>query len=241
MNSVTTILTVTDRISYLESQLKSIEEQTVKSDILIHWNNSSNYNLQYPSIIYRNQHKSIPLYNRFISSLNISTPYVFICDDDILPGKKYLERCIEFSKKNKDNVCIVSYGMNFKKGETQYNVSQRIHHNLFLSNPLPVNMGGQGYFFPTHLLIKYCENKIHDTLSGEDIHLGYVCWLNNIPIYVLDKDKKDRDTWQDLTSGRRGRDDKAQWKYSTHNPIRNKLIKIYTDLGWNFELSKSML
>ena len=239
MNLVTTILTVTDRLEYLDTQLESINNQTIKSDIIVHWNNDSEYNLEYPSLIYRNQHKSKPLYNRFISSLNISTPYIFICDDDILPGKKYIERCLDFSK-DKD-VCIVSCGMNFKEGETQYNVNKRIGQNTFLNSPTQVNMGGQGYFFPTSLLIKYCENKIHDTLSGEDIHLGYICWLNNIPIYVLDKDKNDKDTWQDLTLGSRGDDDKAQWKYSTHKPIRNKLMKIYTDLGWNFKLNKSIL
>ena len=112
MNQVTTILTVTDRLEYLESQLESINNQTIKSDIIIHWNTNSEYKLKYPSVIYRNQHKSNPLYNRFISSLNISTPYIFICDDDILPGKKYIERCLDFS--NGKDVCIVSYGMNFK-------------------------------------------------------------------------------------------------------------------------------
>ena len=199
MNLVTTILTVTDRLEYLESQLESINNQTIKSDIIIHWNNDSEYNLEYPSIIYRNQHKSVPLYNRFITSLNITTPYIFICDDDILPGKKYLERCLAFSKGK--NMCIVSYGMDFNEGETKYNVSRRIGQNVFLKSPTEVNMGGQGYFFKTDLLRKYCENKIHSTLSGEDIHLGYVCYKENIPTYVLDKDKKDKDTWQDLTLG----------------------------------------
>ena len=232
MNLVTTILTVTNRLEYLESQLESINNQTIKADIIIHWNSDSEYNLKYPSIIYRNQHKSVPLYNRFISSLNITTPYIFICDDDILPGKKYLEKCLEFSKDK--NMCIVSCGMDFNEGETKYNIIRRIGQNTFLNSPTQVNMGGQGYFFPTSLLIKYCENKIHDTLSGEDIHLGYICWLNNIPIYVLDKNKNDKDTWQDLTLGSRGDDDKAQWKYVAHKPTRNKLIKIYTDLGWDF-------
>ena len=210
MNLVTTILTVTDRLEYLESQLESINNQTIKSDIIIHWNNDSEYNLEYPSIIYRNQHKSVPLYNRFITSLNITTPYIFICDDDILPGKKYLERCLAFSKGK--NMCIVSYGMDFNEGETKYNVSRRIGQNVFLKSPTEVNMGGQGYFFKTDLLRKYCENKIHSTLSGEDIHLGYVCYKENIPTYVLDKDKKDKDTWQDLTLGSRGDDEMAQWR-----------------------------
>jgi len=235
MNLVTTILTVTDRLSYLDSQLESINNQTIKSDIILHWNNDSEYNLEYPSLIYRNQHKSAPLYNRFINSLNITTPYVFICDDDILPGKKYLEKCIEFSK-NKD-ICIVSCGMDFNEGETKYNVSRRIGQNTFLKIPTKVNMGGQGYFFKTELLRKYCNYKIHNDKWGEDIHLGFVCYKENIPIYVLDKDENDKDTWQDLTLGKRGDDEKAQWKYPTHKPVRDKLMEIYTSMGWEFKKS----
>lgn len=235
MNLVTTILTVTDRLEYLESQLESINNQTIKSDIIIHWNNDSEYNLEYPSIIYRNQHKSEPLYNRFISSLNITTPYVFICDDDILPGKKYLERCLNFSKNK--NVCITSCGMSFDDGETEYNVSRRIGQTTFPSSPVQVHMGGQGYFFKTELLRRYCDYKIHDDKWGEDIHLGFVCYKENIPTYVLSKDKNDKDTWQDLNLGKRGDDEMAQWRYPTHKIVRDKLMKIYTSLGWEFKKS----
>lgn len=240
MNEITTILTVMDRIGYLESQLKSIETQTIKSDIIIHWNSDEEYKLEYPSIIYRNQNKSAPLYNRFISSININTPYVFICDDDILPGKNYLERCIEFSRKKNNNLCIVSYGMIFKEGETKYNVYQRINHKSNITKPTLVNMGGQGYFLPTKLLKHFNTSMIYEEY-GEDIHLGYICWLNKIPTYVLDKDINNPYTWQDLTMGRRGSDSKAQWKYPTHKPIRSKLIKKYTELGWDFNLKDTDL
>lgn len=239
MSLVTTVLTITDRLPYLKSQIKSIEDQTIKSNILIHWNNDTDYTLKYPAIIYKNQHKSKPLYDRFISSLNISTPYTFICDDDILPGKKYLEKCIEFSKDK--NVCIVSCGMNFKEGETEYKVNERIGQNTFLTSPTQVHMGGQGYFFRTSLLRKFCEAKLHDLQYGEDIHLGFICWLNNIPMYVLDKNKNNKDTWQDLNLGINGDDDNAQWRYPTHKPVRSKLIKIYNQLGWKFDNYKSLL
>jgi len=236
---ITTVLTVTDRLEYLQSQLQSIKNQTVSSEIFIHWNNDTEYELEYPSVIYRNQHKSTPLYSRFINSINITTPYVFICDDDTLPGKKYLEKCLEFSK-NKD-VCIVSCGMNFNEGETKYNVNKRIRQSEFLKVPTQVNMGGQGYFLKTELLRKYCNYKTHSTLSGEDIHLGFVCYKENIPIYVLDKDENDKDTWQDLTLGERGNDEKAQWKYPTHKPVRDELMGIYTSLGWEFNIKKSLM
>ena len=44
--------------------------------------------------------------------------------------------------------------------------------------------------------LNYLKNIVIQSLYyiSEDIHLGYVCWLNNIPTYVLDKDKNDIDT-----------------------------------------------
>ena len=232
---ITTVLTVMDRLDYLSSQLKAIRSQSTDTKILIHWNRKDNYTLDYPAIVYRNQHKSAPLYNRFISSLNIDTPYVFICDDDILPGKKYLERCVNFLENN--DACIVNYGMIFGKDSSDYNVVERIDHQAYLKKPRQVDMGGQGYFFKTKLLRKYCDYKIHDSKWGEDIHLGYICYKENIPTYVLDSDRNDIDTWQDMSVGQRGIDEAAQWRYPTHKPVRDKLVNIYSKLGWEFKLA----
>ncbi len=241
MNKVTTVLTVTDRIEYLKSQLTAIEDQTINSDIFIHWNTNSDYKYHYPAQLYRNQHKSAPLYSRFFNSISFQTPYTFICDDDIIPGKEYLEKCIAFSKSKKDKVCIVSYGMIFEEDETEYKVQKRVDHDTFLNKAKLVNMGGQGYFLPTYLLQNYNQTQTHSTLSGEDIHLGYVCWKNNIPTYVLDKNKNNKETWQDKSQGERGLDEVAQWRYPTHKPVRDKLIKTYIDLGWDFKLDKSII
>ena len=238
MNQVTTILTVTDRFSYLESQLQALENQTVDSDIFIHWNTDKEYTYNYPALIYTNQHKRAPLYNRFFNSLQFLTPYVFICDDDILPGKKYLERCINFVESN--NACIVSYGMIFAEEETQYKVKERIEHRNYLSTPKRVNMGGQGYFFKTDLLYDYVKYKTFDMSTGEDIHLGFICHKLNLPTYVLNSDKSNKDTWQDLTEGQRGIDNVAQWKDLNHKSSRDRLIKIYKELGWKFQIKSKI-
>jgi hypothetical protein len=239
MNLVTTILTVYNRLDYLESQIESIKNQTVESDIFIHWNTSEEYTLKYPSLIYKNQHKSAPLYNRFIHHVNISTPYIFICDDDILPGKDYLRRGIDFIEKK--NSCIVNYGMILKEGSTNYEVRKRIGYDTLLEEPKQVDMGGQGYLFKSELLRNFCNYKIHDDKWGEDIHLGFVCYMENIPMYVLDSDKYDENTSRDMSKGKRGIDGYAQWRFPTHKPVRDKLIGIYSDLGWKFNLSKSTI
>ena len=67
---------------------------------------------------------------------------------------------------------VLFRGMIFKEGETNYNVDTRIGQNTFLKTPIQVDMGAQGYFFPTKLLKEYCNTKIHSTIS--------------VKIYILD-------------------------------------------------------
>ena len=90
------ILTITDRLSYLDSQLESINNQTSKSDVIIHWNNQSEYNLDYPSVVYRNKHKSEPLYNRFISSTEILPLHTYSYVMMIYEDKNIIQKCLEF-------------------------------------------------------------------------------------------------------------------------------------------------
>jgi hypothetical protein len=243
MKKVTTVLSVVNRLPYLNSQLDSINNQTVDSDIFIIWRNKERYSLSYPCIIYENESKHFnSLYGRFYNSIHIKTPYVFIVDDDILPGSEYVERCINFSKQNNDKVAVCTFGVNFASGETKYNPVFRVDQNLFLDNPLQVDMGGQGWFMKTELLYYFLYQPPVDLTTGEDLHFSYCLFKNNIPIYVLDKDKNNLKTWQDVGLGKRGEDDKAQWKTNpNHFPVRDKLMEIYTSLGWEFKSKKTII
>jgi hypothetical protein len=236
MNQVTTVLTAVNRLHYLPSQLDSIKTQSIPSDIFMIWRNKETYDLKYPSIIYRNESQHFnSLYGRFYNSLHIKTPYVFIVDDDILPGKKYIERCIEFSKKENDKVVICTYGVEVnQKNLTYFNVS-RIGPQVFLDTPTQVDMGGQGWFMKTELLNHFLDEHIIDESTGEDLHFSFCLANKNIPIMILDKDKNDKDTWQDLTLGERGGDDYSQNKNNpTHWEVRDKLLKAYAEKDWKF-------
>jgi len=239
---ITTVLTVFDRHNYLESQIESIKDQTVDSDIFMIWRNNIKYNLDYPAIIYRNESNHFnSLYGRFYNSMHITSPYVFILDDDIIPGKRYLERCVKFSQKNNDRVVVCTYGVNFNERETKYNVSSRFNHDIFLNEPSQVHMGGQGWFMKTELLKYFLYQPPIDLSTGEDLHFSFCLYKNNIPIYVLDKDKKDKSTWHDLGSGKRGSDDKAQWKQPNHKPARDRLVSKYASMGWEFQTNKTSI
>jgi hypothetical protein len=243
MNKVTTVLSVVNRPHYLESQIQSIEEQSIDSDIFMIWRNENPYNLKYPCIIYRNESKHFnSLYGRFYNSLHIKTPYVFIVDDDILPGKKYLERCIEYSESRNDKVVICHYGVTINPNKISYYDILRTGPNIFLDNPTQVDMGGQGWFMKTELLYHFLSETTVDESTGEDLHFSFCLANKNIPIMILDKDKKDRDTWQDLTLGRRGRDEFAQHSTNkTHHKVRDELLKVYAQKGWKFVKKSSLI
>jgi len=239
---ITTVLTVCDRLDYLESQIEAIENQTVKSEIFIHWNSLEPYPLHYPAFVYKNTEKHFSLYNRFYATINNRTEYTFIPDDDIIPGKNYIEKCIEFSKSKNDKVAIGVLGMNFAEGETKYNVKERVGvgHKIFPSRSYKVDMIGQGYFMHRDILRNYTNtNPLHP--YGEDIHLAYCLYNNDIPLYVLDIDKEDKSTYPDLTYGRRGNDAKSQWKHPRHQKLRDFLMESYTSSGWKFKKDYTLL
>ena len=242
MKLVTTVLTVCDRHEYLDSQINAIKAQSIDSDIFIHWNSVKEYNLEYPAFVYKNTEKPKSLYSRFYSSLDIRTPYVFIPDDDILPGSKYLEKCIEFSKSKNDQVLIGALGMNFPQGTREYDIRTRVGagYNHFPTTPVRVDMVGQGYFMSTDLL-RYFGSFTPSHKYGEDILLAFSMYKNNIPIYVLDIDRSDLATYPDFTVGQRGRDDFAQWKHPRHKKLRSLLVQMYTNQGWEFKKNNSLI
>tara|TARA_B110000285_G_scaffold556_1_gene649 strand:+ start:1440 stop:2174 length:735 start_codon:yes stop_codon:yes gene_type:complete len=236
MNQVTTVLSAVKRLHYLPSQIESIKEQTVDSDISLIWHNDEPYNLEYPAVVYKNGSDYFnSLYGRFYNSLHIKTPYVFIVDDDILPGKKYLERCIEYSKSVEDNVVISTFGVTVNPDNITYYDVRRTGVDTFLNTPLQVDMGGEGWFMKTELLQHFLRGSIIEPSNGEDLHFSFSLHSVGIPIVVLDKDKKDKDTWQDLTLGRRGADEFGLHRTDNEHYIkRDKLLKLYATKGWKF-------
>lgn len=241
-NLVTTVITVCDRLDYLDSQIAAIENQSIKSNIFIHWNNPAPYTLQYPAFVYHNTEKHLSLYSRFYNSINNRTPYTFIIDDDMLPGTEYLSKCIEFSKQLNDKVLIGGLGMNLVDGESRYKVKSRIgaHYDIFPFKPTKVDMVGQSYFMHSDVISHYTHTPpLHE--YGEDIHLAFCMYSNKIPIYVLDIDREDTKTYPDTTFGKRGVDINAQWRHPRHQVLRDYLVKSFIDKGWSFPKINSLI
>ena len=112
---VTVILNIYKRIGYFRQQVESIRNQTTPVDIWVDFTPQSidDLNLinEYPDIKFSIRwNQNLKFHGRFNYALNADTEYIFICDDDIIPGPKYLEHCIETMETHGDSL-LTTYGV----------------------------------------------------------------------------------------------------------------------------------
>ena len=103
-DAITAILTVWKR-NHLEEQLQALFQQTVCPDQI--WVLHSKYYVDVDAIIrkYKDRIRYMRwddcpgVFGRFEIVTRIETPFVYIADDDIIPGKQFLERALEACKR----------------------------------------------------------------------------------------------------------------------------------------------
>jgi hypothetical protein len=243
MQLVTTILNVYKRPEYLHTQYNAIEQQTVDSDIWIDYTvpageqmfDLSDIAPKAKTTIRTNQN----LYHigRFFYALNAPTEYVFICDDDIIPGKNYLQHCIDTIDKVGD--CIVtSYGLRLDSKVEKYQ-STGIYgwRNLpsALNEPTEVDMGGHSWFLKKKNLNLITREEPINYTNGEDLHFSYLInKYSDLPLIVPTINKDDPDNWScDFNQGMNmGNDKHATFKNKDHNSIRDQIVKHQLNNGW---------
>jgi len=245
MSRVTVILNVYKRKEYFSKQLESIINQTVSTDIWVDFTPQSKEDLtlldEYPDIKFSIRwNQNLKFHGRFNYALNSDTEYVFVCDDDIIPGPEYLQHCIETMEKYGDSL-LTTYGVILNPLRNGYSVSKRVGWHSMNENPERVDMAGHSWFFKKKYLkfLNYEEPLSRD--NGEDLHFSYMLKkYANIPIIVpshkLTEPKK---LGCDPKLGNLyGMDKHSTWRKSNHIPLRNEIVKTYRKDGWKLILEK---
>ena len=110
--SISIILTAYKR-DYFEQQIAAIKRQTIQPKCIYMWQNGSFINVdkyrKYGIKLIKSD-ENFKFHGRFAFALLMQTEYVAIFDDDIIPGKKWLENCLKLSKQKN---CIVGQNGRF--------------------------------------------------------------------------------------------------------------------------------
>ena len=155
---VTAVLSAYRRVENLVEQIQALRNQTVSTDIWVDYTVPEGEEMVdilniAPGVkltVHTNQ--NVNYMRRFYNALNVPTGYVFICDDDIIPGKNYIQHCLDTMEQIGDCI-LVGYGIRFRSGARNYHKRNRVPHGWSIGpdqmqkHPIQVDMGGQSWFF----------------------------------------------------------------------------------------------
>lgn len=244
MNKVTVVLNVYKRPEYLKKQIDAIENQTVPCDVWVDYTVPEGTQMYDLSKIVPNAKITIRTnqnlfhFGRFFYALNAPTEYVFVVDDDIIPGKNYLQHCIDTIEEIGDCV-LTGYGLRFDRSIPEYKAVEKYGwHNYEtggLDSPVQVDMGGHSWFFKKSNLNLITREEPLNYRNGEDLHFSYMIQkYGKIPLVVPSHKLSEPDNWScDYKEGMSmGNDANATFRNSDHTAIRNEAVKHYLNDGW---------
>ena len=244
---VTTVLSAYRRVENLAEQIQALRNQTVSTDIWVDYTvpegeetvDILNIAPGVKLTVHTNQ--NVNYMRRFYNALNAPTEYVFICDDDIIPGKNYIQHCLDTMEQIGDCV-LVGYGIRFKSGARDYHKRNRVPHGWFIDpdqmqkHPIHVDMGGQSWFFRKKHLACIAREDPLTRLTGEDLHFSYCLQkYAGISIYVPPHVAGEYDNWscQYERGVECGRNHASNVQPGFHS-MRSRIVAHYVDRGWRF-------
>lgn len=228
---ITTILNGYNRAIYLNEQIRSIKNQTIKSsDILLWYNKGETPQIKLSDdikIAYCNY--NFKFHGRFAFALLAKTEYVAIFDDDCIPGSRWFENCLESIKKCNGIIGTTGVVLN----SNDYEDSYKIGYNATLNDNLEeVDLVGHAWFFKREWLQYMWYEYPISWENGEDIQFSYLCQkYGGINTYVAPHREADKDRWGNIKSYYSA-DQFASYKKQNHSTLRNEIVKKAIDQGW---------
>lgn len=236
-DEITVILSVWKR-NHLEQQLQRMSEQTKKPYQVWIYQNESHSNIsdefkkRWNISLIQSCDINFKFHGRFALPLLCDTEYVAIFDDDTMPGSKWLENCLDTSKRN--NCIVLARGLSVKEG-FQLQREQclvAIGDGRPIEQEMEVDLGGHCWFFKTEWCQYMWRDRPFTWNNGEDIHLSAACQIyGNIRSFVPKMPAHDRSLWGDLEM-HLGADQHATWRQSDHSVLRGDTVKYWCDKGW---------
>ena len=238
-DEITVILTVWKR-NHLKKQLNYILNQTKKPYQIWIYQNESHMDINIPDKIKEKYNISLiqskdinfKFHGRFMLPLLCDTEYTVIFDDDTMPGEKWLENCLDTSKRN--NCIVGANGRTMKQGFEKENDQHMSAHGdgRSVEQEVEVDFVGHCWFFKT----EWCKNMWKDRPlswnNGEDIHFAAANQIyDGIKCYVPKMPSNKKSMWGDIEP-HLGQDHHATWRQGDHGNLRSKVIRYWHEKGW---------
>lgn len=235
---ISVILNVYKRPYTLEKQIESILSQSVKvnpENIHVWYNNVEGLDQPLPTNTYVKTYKcnyNTKFFGRFTIPLLCQTPYIAMLDDDVVPGKKWFENCLNIIEEY--NAILGTSGV-ITNGTT-YIPNQKVGWNGVHSNEtIKVDLVGHGWFFKQEWAKFMWLEEPPSWENGEDMFFSYVAQKNGVDTIVPPHPKNDIELWGNnpKLDNNWGFDKNAHsLTYNNHLTLRNQIVTTLINKGW---------
>ena len=213
--SVTVILNGYKRKENLNEQLEAIKNQSVKVDSVMLWYNYPgdddfvNYDIM-SEVPTAYSNVNLGVWARFAYALNTETEYVCIFDDDTIPGRRWIENCLNTIKTH--NGLLGTVGLLYTKPVPPEQSSYFEHYIRFgwtnnNINVEEVDLVGHSWFFRREWLSSYWRELPHPRFKtcGEDMHFSIMLQKHlGLKTYVPPHPPNDKDLWGSIKGAEYG-------------------------------------
>jgi glycosyltransferase involved in cell wall biosynthesis len=172
---VSVVLNVYKRAEHFQMQIASLLNQSIAPFEILVWENG---NERVPDecrdkVTIVRAETNFGVWARFSCALNAKGDYVLMLDDDTVPGKRWIENCL--------NTMLLSPGLLGTRGlqfATKHSYAGYSEVGVYAPNETTqrVDIVGHAWFFKREWLGAFWgeyANRFPEDLSGEDIHFSY--------------------------------------------------------------------
>lgn len=229
MNEITAVLFTYMRPHLLQDQIEALKKQTYPPEkIIIGHLETEEYTPQFnfENLRYVTFHEDPGVRAKWLTALCAKTDYVAVIDDDIIPGKRWFEHCIELSMEKR----AVYGALGFYITDDYY--EKLVPYRDYNEKPEEVDFLGQSWFLPREFAhYPYRELMPYDVHSEDDIWFGYQLWKRDIPQIVPRHPRSNPELWGAKEMRSRGKV-ALNKRRDDHKKNRKKLIKFCKEHGW---------
>lgn len=161
------------RGSNFSKQLAAIRAQTHKVHKIFVWENGADESDAQPGVIVMRSSENLGVWARFAAGLNAETDFLWVIDDDTIPGARWLENALATFQEHPG--VIGSRGLRFHTPHS-YTLYEEFGPNNPNSQVEQVDIVGHNWIFPRSWLAFFWTelgNRFENPLAGEDIHLSF--------------------------------------------------------------------
>lgn len=235
---ITVILNTYKRPHYLQEQIDSIRNQTIKPEDIFIWYNKPEDGEQYDisdlGCKVATCNHNFKFHGRFAFGLLAKTEYVAFFDDDTIPGQHWFKNCMDTIELGYDGILGTS-GVRIT-GNT-YSLGGKFGWNGQQVNEVKeVDLVGHAWFMKKDYLRYLWYEEPISWENGEDIQLSYLSQkYGGIKTYVPPHPKNDQSMWGSKkdTGIRYGMDKNAHSIVrSSHIQERTRIVQEQISRGW---------